>query len=454
MTLADASDLGMLVTLLAAVAVARGRRGPWTWLVAWAGVLAAVALVLGLLAAADGSASLASPRWWRAIGGPVLELVALGSVGSVLVEAQRLRQPTMAAAALVGVTAVRAVGSAGDGLVVLLALWLAGATQVIVDRHAGPDRSALRHQRAWSQHLVWFSMLALGAALMYGATSDTTFEGFRGRALAVFNRWGAAQPFVDAMSTPRLAPAYLRHYRREVVDGMAPAALLLPGVLIWIAGLVAGLVEWPRGWSRAGDPRLVAVWRVGVVRMVSLIVLVRFVAVELATPLFSARPYGVADAVMWLGAAVAVAACGEGWRVRSVRRFAGAVGGAHVGVGVAVFGLGVRAGAFGEHYGDAVPLAVLGGVVTVIAATGLGAACQFRVRRFAQLTAATGRFGGIAGIVFVPLGVAWLAVGLAAAAGGGTLLGQLPLGLAFAAQTGLVMRACWPRRVRSAPPLP
>lgn len=327
------------------VAVAIVQSGPrlpwsvWRWLVG-AVFVGAAAHAIGTMSESANGASAAA--WWSGYGLALLELGASSIMAALAWRAGVDGNVNRLGAALVGLAAVRIVVATDDGLAVFAGLWLVVMGELVMGAADIRDRTGTRRSMQWTRLVTWLLVIGLGLVFVYGATAATGVDGLRGRAVAVFNRWGAAQPYVDALADPQLAPSYARHYRTEVVEGMAPAALLLPGLLLLVAGTGAGVLAWTHAPSSAYS----RYWRGGVVRLVAAIALVRLVAVELATPLFSLRPYGVADAVMALGVVGSAAACLTAWRARRLAGLSAALSTAAAGAGLVWLGTSLRLAAF------------------------------------------------------------------------------------------------------------
>ena len=178
----------------------------------------------------------------------------------------------------------------------------------------------LARDRGGVPALTWFmgqglaaGLLWLGLGLIYGATGTTRLGELVGRVSAVFLRWGASnvQAAVDLLqSSARFDDSLLVYSRDAAVTGAAPAMLLIPGLCLALAGVLARLGVWPLA------PGLSAVsQRTGASGVAAALVLVRIAAAAVMLRLFVAvlhaprlvyAPYGWGTAAALLGGLGAV----------------------------------------------------------------------------------------------------------------------------------------------------
>jgi NADH-quinone oxidoreductase subunit N len=148
----------------------------------------------------------------------------------------------------------------------------------------------------------------MGLALVYGATGTTRLGELGGRVSAVFLRWGAStvQAAVDLLqSSSPLIPGLEAQARDAAVTGAAPAMLLVPGIALALAGLLARLgaaplhLGLPAIVQRAGASGAAAV--LVLVRLAAAAVLLRLFVTVLHAPRLVYAPYGWGTAVAVLG---------------------------------------------------------------------------------------------------------------------------------------------------------
>lgn len=171
------------------------------------------------------------------------------------------------------------------------------------------------------------ALLWLGLGLVYGATGTTRLAELAGRISAVFLRWGAntVQSAVDLLQSPSTLGGGLEAHARDVaVTGAAPAMLLIPGLLLAFAGLLARFGAVPLQVGLAG-----VVGRAGAAGAGTVLVLVRMAAAAALLRLFVAvvhaprvvyAPYGWGTAVAVLAGASAVVGAIAAARQAELRR--------------------------------------------------------------------------------------------------------------------------------------
>jgi NADH-quinone oxidoreductase subunit N len=162
----------------------------------------------------------------------------------------------------------------------------------------------------------------LGVALIYAALGTTNLDGFGRAATSAFTLWGAIQRWIPlvteyAAEVAAQDPRVLDQAQAEIVRGMAPAALLLPGLLLLLFGLLArlGLLPFARRRELIEEAPLhvTALWStLAVVALCS--VLLRVYVGGLHSPRLVNEPYG------WTGALPTVAVVSGGWAAIAATR--------------------------------------------------------------------------------------------------------------------------------------
>ncbi len=320
--------------------------------------------LLGLgLALAAGLTLLAAPELGlghELLGGAlVADRLALGldlMVLVVLLAIALLEAPRSGAAARLGATLLVGVGAllcahAGDLTVLVVGLelaCLAAAALLWLGREAGEQGARSGWTWLMGQALaagLWW----LGLALIYGASGTTRLGELAGRIGAVFLRWGAntTQASVDLLQSSSPLVAGLEAQARDgAVMGAAPAMLLIPGIALALAGLLARLGAAPAIVQRAG------VGAVGVVlvlvRLAAVAALLRLFVTVLHAPRLVYAPYGWGTAVAVLGGLGAVLGAVLAARQAGLRRLLAWATVAHT--GLILLGL-VAAADFYAHAG-------------------------------------------------------------------------------------------------------
>lgn len=208
---------------------------------------------------------------------------------------------------------------AGDLLVVWLGVELITVTALLAmlatpEAVRGPaKRAALLRQLI--PGAVASALLLLGVALVFAAIGTTSLDHFGSEASTAFARWGGMQRWVGlfehyAEEVAARDPAMLEQGRGEIVRGLAPVALLLPGLLLILAGLLAKLGMLPfarrRELVEEAPLHVSALWStVAAVALIS--VLLRVYVGSLHMPRLVNEPYG------WTGAVPTVALLTGGW---------------------------------------------------------------------------------------------------------------------------------------------
>lgn len=270
--------------------------------------------------------------------------------------------PRAGAATRHGLTLLVGVGAllcahAGDLTVLVGGLELAClATAALLWREREPGEPGARAGWTW---LIGQALAAglwwLGLALVHGATGATRLGELAGRVGAVFLRWGAntTQAAVDLLQSSAPLPASLAAQARDAaVLGAAPAMLLIPGIALALAGLLARFGAAP---LQLGSPAIVR--RAGASGAAAVLVLVRLAAAGALLRLFVAvlhaprlvyAPYGWGTAVAVLGGVGAVLGAVQAARSAELRRLLAWATVAHS--GLVLLGL-VAAADFYAHAG-------------------------------------------------------------------------------------------------------
>src|SRR5690606_13998928 len=158
-------------------------------------------------------------------------------------------------------------------------------------------------------------LLLFGIALIYAALGRTSLDGFGQAATSAFTLWGGVQRWVTLVNeyAAELAardPLALEQARAEIIRGVAPAAMLLPGLLFTLFGLLAKLGLLPfarrRELVEQGPLHVVALWStLAVVALTA--VLLRVYVGALHSPRLVNEPYG------WTGALPTIALLTGAW---------------------------------------------------------------------------------------------------------------------------------------------
>jgi NADH-quinone oxidoreductase subunit N len=219
------------------------------------------------------------------------------------------REPLLLLAGAGALTCIHA----GDLLVMWLGVELLGIAALLTS-FADPDSVSNRHRRAaLLGHMIPAAIVSclmlLGIALIYAALGTTSLDGFARAATKVFAQWGGTQRWVTVIERygaeiAEQDPAALQQARSEIVHGLAPAALFLPGVLLVLAGLLTklGLLPFARRRELVEQAPLHASALWSTLATVALTaVLLRVYAGALNSPRLANEPYG------WTGALPTVA---------------------------------------------------------------------------------------------------------------------------------------------------
>lgn len=208
---------------------------------------------------------------------------------------------------------------AGDLLTVWLGVELL-AIAALLTSLASPDAVADARKRAalliqLIPGAITSCLLLLGIALIYAALGTTSLDGLGHAATSAFTLWGGVQRWVTLVTqyAAELAaqdPAAMDQARAEIIRGLAPAAMLLPGMLLTLFGLLAklGLLPFTRRRELVEESPLhvTALWStLAVVALTA--VLLRVYVGALHSPRLVNEPYG------WTGALPTVALLTGAW---------------------------------------------------------------------------------------------------------------------------------------------
>lgn len=312
------------------------------------------------------------------------------------------RAPWARGALLLAGAGAMVVARAGDWPTLLVGLELAAlATGLCLaasrdDAREAGDRAGQRAGRDWLLGQgVGAGILWLGVGLVVAATGTVKLHELGARIGSVFLRWGAstAQAAVDVLQGPEaLPPGLVAHARDAAVEGMAPAALLIPGVLLVLAGLLAraGVLPLLAGRTsvagRAGLTGFVAAELV--VRTAALAAMIRVFVAVLHAPRVVYAPYGWGTAATVVGGVSALVCAAAALRASDLRRLLAWAGAAQAGLAVLAIAAaanfvahaGLRSGGlqleihytWGHGAGEAAVAAMVAGqVVFVLAALGV-----------------------------------------------------------------------------------
>lgn len=237
---------------------------------------------------------------------------------------------------------------AGDWPTLLVGLELAalatGLCMAASGEEAGEagERAGRAAGRGWLLgQAVGAAILWLGIGLVVAATGTVKLHELGARIGSVFLRWGAstAQAAVDVLQGPEaLPPGLIAHARDAAVEGMAPAALLIPGVLLVLAGLLARAGVWPllagrvAAAGRAGLTGFVAAELV--LRTAAIAALIRVFVGVLHAPRVVYAPYGWGSAATVIGGVSALACAIAAVRAADVKRLLAWAGAAQAGLAV------------------------------------------------------------------------------------------------------------------------
>jgi NADH-quinone oxidoreductase subunit N len=227
---------------------------------------------------------------------------------------------------------------AGDLISAWLGIELLGLSGLVLllashDAAGSPSKRAML-LRQLIPALLGSALLMFGIALIYAALGTTSLDGFGRAVTRVFAQWGGIQRWVlllerHGAEVAQTDPAMHQQAHAEIVRGMAPAALFLPGMLILLAALLAKLGLWPFVRRRELDedaPLHVAALRSTVVVVALMVVLLRVFVGGLHAPRMVNEPYGWTGALPSLALATGTLAVLVALRQRRLPRIVACLG--------------------------------------------------------------------------------------------------------------------------------
>ncbi len=179
-------------------------------------------------------------------------------------------------------------------------------------------------------------LLLMGIALIYGATGVTGFDQLSHEVSTVFTKWGAAQPYVKAVEAPAGLPASVVEMARDKVAlGVAPAALLIPGVLMLLGALLFKVSAAPfHMWTPdayEGAPTPTTAFMAAGVKIGGFAALLKLFVAVFVTPRMVEYPYGWVSVVAWIAVLTMVVGNLAAVRQTNVKRLLAYSSIAHVG---------------------------------------------------------------------------------------------------------------------------
>ena len=237
------------------------------------------------------------------------------------------------------------------------------------------------------------AILLMGMALLYGAAGTTAFEGLRGAVSEAFVRWLRINDLARALDAGLVGnPAATD----VVIQGVAKAALLIPGVLMVLGALLFKVSAVPMHmWTPdayEGAPTPVTAFMASVVKIAGVAAILRlFVAIFSSHRLVTA-PYGWTTAVALVAFLTMTVGNFAAVRQTNVKRLLAYSSIAHVGYLL----LGVVAAA--NFYGQAYAKGPAGGADALLWSRGAGDAAVSAVVLYIVLyaVASLGAFVGVA----------------------------------------------------------
>ncbi|MCA9706179.1 MAG: NADH-quinone oxidoreductase subunit N, partial [Myxococcales bacterium] len=179
-------------------------------------------------------------------------------------------------------------------------------------------------------------LLLMGIALVYGATGVTGLDQLSHEVSTVFTKWGAAQDYVRVMANPEGVPeGVLQMARDKAALGVAPAALLIPGVLLVLGALLFKVSAVPfHMWTPdayEGAPSPTTAFMAAGVKIGAFAALLKLFVAVLVIPRLVEAPYGWASIVLWLALATMIVGNLAAVRQTNVKRLLAYSSVAHVG---------------------------------------------------------------------------------------------------------------------------
>lgn len=179
-------------------------------------------------------------------------------------------------------------------------------------------------------------ILLMGIALIYGATGVTGLDQLTHEVSTVFTKWGAAQPYVQVLEGPQAAPESVMEMARDkVAIGIAPAALLIPGVLMVLGALLFKISAAPfHMWTPdayEGAPTPTTAFMAAAVKIGGVAALLKLFVGVLVIPRLVEYPYGWASVLLWIAVLTMVVGNLAAVRQTNVKRLLAYSSIAHVG---------------------------------------------------------------------------------------------------------------------------
>ncbi|MCB9716329.1 MAG: NADH-quinone oxidoreductase subunit N [Myxococcales bacterium] len=179
-------------------------------------------------------------------------------------------------------------------------------------------------------------LLLMGIALVYGATGVTGYDQLGHEVSTVFTKWGAAQPYVKVIDSPEGVPASVIEMARDkVAIGIAPAALLIPGVLLILGGLLFKVSAAPfHMWTPdayEGAPSPTTAFMAAGVKIGGFAGMLKLFVGVLVIPRLVEPPYGWGSVVLWLAVLTMVVGNLAAVKQTNVKRLLAYSSVAHVG---------------------------------------------------------------------------------------------------------------------------
>lgn len=180
-------------------------------------------------------------------------------------------------------------------------------------------------------------ILLMGIALIYGATGVTGLDQLTHEVSTVFTKWGASQPYVQALAGPpeALPESAAQVARDKVAVGIAPAALLIPGVLMVLGALLFKVSAAPfHMWTPdayEGAPTPTTAFMAAGVKIGGVAALLKLFVGVFVIPRLVEYPYGWASVVLWIAVLTMVVGNLAAVRQTNVKRLLAYSSIAHVG---------------------------------------------------------------------------------------------------------------------------
>lgn len=195
-------------------------------------------------------------------------------------------------------------------------------------------------------------LLLMGIALIYGATGVTGLDQLSHEISTVFTKWGAAQDYVRALDNPAGVPDNVLELARDKVAlGVAPAALLIPGVLLVLGALLFKVSAVPfHMWTPdayEGAPSPTTGFMAAGVKIGAFAALLKLFVAVFVIPRMVEAPYGWASVVLWLALLTMIVGNLAAVRQTNVKRLLAYSSVAHV--GYLLVGVVAAASFYGDH---------------------------------------------------------------------------------------------------------